>query len=130
MSNEQKVTRRTVLKAAAAAAVAPYFVSRSVLGSPGRASANNRINLRLIGVGNMGGGHVGAFLGHGDVQVVGVCDVNCDKRAKALPVVRVRFSADEMKTVRRWEAFHVQGEMDSFGDGLRRSGGDGGSGRG
>lgn len=94
MSNEQKLTRRTVLKAAAAAAVAPYFVPRSVLGSPGRASANERITLGLIGVGNMGGGHVGAFLGHGDVQVVAICDVDRIKREKAQQQVTDHYGAE------------------------------------
>ena len=68
--------RRTFLKTAAAAVAAPYFIPASVLGSQDRAAANERIVMGGIGIGNMGRGDLGNFLGRGDVQYVAVCDVN------------------------------------------------------
>src|SRR5262249_17292895 len=41
---------------------------------------SERINLGFIGVGTMGRGHVGAFLGRREVQVVAVCDVVAERR--------------------------------------------------
>ena len=68
--------RREFLTAAAAAAVAcPYVITSSALGAPGRPAASERIVMGGIGIGNMGSGDQGAFLGRGDVQYVAVCDV-------------------------------------------------------
>jgi predicted dehydrogenase len=47
----------------------------SVSRSDVKKSANDRIQLGFIGVGVMGGGHVGRFLRSPQVQVVAICDV-------------------------------------------------------
>ena len=75
-SRDLTANRRDFLKAAAAAAVTvPYIIPSSVLGDDQRAAASERIVMGGIGIGNMGGGDMGAFLGRGDVQYVAVCDV-------------------------------------------------------
>jgi len=63
--------RRDVLRGSAALLAAPWVAYGQ--GQP--APANDRIALGFIGVGTMGRGHLGAFLGRPDVQVVAVCDV-------------------------------------------------------
>ena len=67
------VNRRLFLHSAAAVACAPYIVPASVFGD---ASPSNRINVGFIGTGNQSTIDLPAFLGHDDVQVLAVCDVN------------------------------------------------------
>ncbi len=52
---------------------------------------NERINLGFIGVGVMGRGHLNAFLGMSDVQVVAVCDVVKERRDDSLKRVESRY---------------------------------------
>ena len=68
-------TRRQFLKTAAAAVGAPYVITSAALGAEGRPPASERIVMGGIGIGNMGRGDLGAFLGRDDVQYVAVCDV-------------------------------------------------------
>lgn len=82
MKSTPHVTRRGLLRAAAAACAAPWFLSASARASSRRVAPGDRLAMGFIGVGNMGGGHVGYFLGDRDVQIVAVCDVDADKREK------------------------------------------------
>ncbi len=91
-SLHKRATRRGFLKAAVAAAAAPYFVPARVLAAPGRRGANDRINVGFIGVGNMGGGHLGGFLGDSEVQVVAICDVDAVKREAARQRVETHYA--------------------------------------
>ena len=67
--------RRTFLKAAAGAAALPYVIPAAALGKDGKTAPSERIVMAGVGIGNMGRGDLGAFLGRGDVQYVAVCDV-------------------------------------------------------
>ncbi|MGL6096440.1 MAG: Gfo/Idh/MocA family protein [Fimbriiglobus sp.] len=67
------LSRRTFLHTAAAASAAPVVWSRAAA-APG-ATASDKINLGFIGVGKMGRGHLGGFLGNSGVRVVAVADV-------------------------------------------------------
>ncbi len=82
--DKRKMTRRSALKglgAAAGAAIGlPYIIPSSVLARPGRLGANDRITLAHIGVGGMGGYHLGAMVDYmkkGVVNIAAVCD--CDE---------------------------------------------------
>ena len=79
-------TRREFLKAAAATAAVPYFVPGSALGADDRPPPSERIVMAGIGIGNMGSGDQGAFLGRREVQYVAVCEV----RKKFLDAARDR----------------------------------------
>jgi len=81
MRETGKLTRRGFLKAAAVAV--PYAVTSTALGGQGRPAASDRVAMGFIGVGSMGGGHLGGFLRHGGVQVVAVCDVDARQRQAA-----------------------------------------------
>jgi len=74
--NRSRFTRRRFLKATAVAAAAPYVVPGSALGADDATAPSERIVMGGIGIGNMGRGDMGNFLGRGDVQYVAVCDVN------------------------------------------------------
>jgi len=73
-----RVSRRRFLKTAAAAtAVGPTILTAL---PKARAAANERLTIGMIGVGTMGPGHVGRFLGYGDVQIIAVSDVVAERR--------------------------------------------------
>lgn len=72
---KSSVTRRKFLQAATATAAVPLFVPGSALGADDRPPPSERIVMAGIGIGNMGSGDQGAFLGRSEVQYVAVCDV-------------------------------------------------------
>ncbi len=72
------ISRRQFVRTAAVAAT----IGRTILTSRSRAraAANERLRLGIIGVGTMGRGHVGRFLGYPDVQIVALSDVVAERR--------------------------------------------------
>jgi predicted dehydrogenase len=60
-----------------------------------KAKPSERIALGFIGVGTMGRGHLGGFLGMPDVQVVAVCDVVRERRDSAQKMVQERYGKDK-----------------------------------
>ena len=69
-----KQNRRSFLKVGATAAMGFYIVPRHVLGGTGMVAPSDQLTKAIIGVGNMGRGHVG----YEGTRVVAICDV--DKR--------------------------------------------------
>ncbi|MFP6874596.1 MAG: Gfo/Idh/MocA family oxidoreductase [Verrucomicrobiales bacterium] len=73
-----KTTRRKFLSTTGTATAAlgfPAIIPSSALGNADRPAPSNRIVMGGIGIGNMGRGDHGAFLGKKDVQYVAICDV-------------------------------------------------------
>jgi predicted dehydrogenase len=94
MTQRKKVSRRTLLKGAAGVLAVPYFVPASALGRGGWLPPSERITVGFIGIGNMGGGHLGGFLDDKEVQVVAVCDVRRDVREGSKKKVEDKYAAD------------------------------------
>jgi predicted dehydrogenase len=86
MSRKSSISRRQFVKALAAAGAAGPLLLTSRLYSADP-PPSERINLGFIGVGTMGRGHLGAFLGRKEVQVVAVCDVVAERRDAAKKTV-------------------------------------------
>jgi predicted dehydrogenase len=61
----------------------PYVITSRALGDAQTPPASDRIVMGGIGIGNMGAGDQGAFLGRHDVQYVAVCDVRTGFRERA-----------------------------------------------
>lgn len=80
MSTPHRATRRQFLQTAAASIAVPYVITSNALGNDEVAPASDRIVMGGIGIGNMGAGDQGAFLGRGDVQYVAVSDVRSNIR--------------------------------------------------
>ncbi|MFH1922156.1 MAG: Gfo/Idh/MocA family oxidoreductase, partial [Planctomycetota bacterium] len=81
MLESNKLSRRDfVERAAVAGAVAPYFISASVLGQGGKPGANDRLGIALIGGGGMGRANLANCAKHDDVAVTGICDVWRERR--------------------------------------------------
>ena len=83
MQSASHTTRRRFLKTTAAAIAAPIIVPASAIGAGGP-PPSDRIVLGMIGMGKMCGGHLGSMLRRTDVRVAAVCDVDGQKRARAL----------------------------------------------
>jgi predicted dehydrogenase len=83
------LTRRTFL---AASAAAPLVYSRAA-----GVAANDKLAIGFIGVGTMGRGHLGGFLGRKEVEVVAVCDVVKERLDGAKATVEKRY-ADRIKS--------------------------------
>lgn len=83
MAKPNQPTRRQFVKAAGASLAVPYILTSTALGNSTRAPASDRIVMGGIGIGNMGSGDMGAFMGRGDVQFVAVSDVRTGVRNAA-----------------------------------------------
>src|SRR4029450_12949764 len=100
-------SRRRVLQAAAASAIlGPTILSRSVQGA---AAASERIGLGFIGVGTMGRGHVGRFLGFDNVQVIAVSDVVAERAASAKEMVETKYA--EAAKSGRYKGCDIHGDF-------------------
>jgi predicted dehydrogenase len=76
MSTSRRVTRRSFLAASAAGLAAPLVLTPAARADREGQGPNGRINLGFIGIGMMGRGHLGSFLGNRGGQVVACCDVH------------------------------------------------------
>jgi len=78
-NGDARMDRRQFLKRTAAGSLGavafPYIVPASAHGGAGRTAPSDRITMGFIGMGKMMRGHLGSFLGRGQVQVLAVCDV-------------------------------------------------------
>ncbi|MEW6360151.1 MAG: Gfo/Idh/MocA family oxidoreductase [Planctomycetota bacterium] len=84
MTDPNKITRRGFLRTSAGvgAGVTAVFHAKDVLG------ANDRINMGVIGVGGMGGGHLQRLVewsetGVEKIKVIGVCDIYEPRKERA-----------------------------------------------
>ncbi len=88
MATSDRLSRRRFLgqtaKAGAASVAAPYVMSASVLGAPGRTGANDRISIGLIGAGGQANWHIGQLLKQPDVVITAICDVWKQRRDQAV----------------------------------------------
>lgn len=94
MPERTSISRRAILRGAAAAVAAPYIVPASALGRNGWKPPSERITVGFIGIGNMGGGHLGGFLDDKQLQVLAVCDVDAVKRGNARKRTEDKYAAD------------------------------------
>jgi predicted dehydrogenase len=96
MSRLSSLSRRQFIKAAAATCVAGPLLLTSRLYSADP-PPSERINLGFIGVGMMGRGHLGSFLGRNEVQVVAVCDVVTERRDSAKKMAEDHYAKQKGK---------------------------------
>jgi len=82
------LTRRGFLAAATSLTTLPLIAPRC----SAKTLASERITLGFIGVGTMGRGHLGRFLGNPDVEVVAVSDVVGDRLENAVSMVTERYA--------------------------------------
>src|SRR5436190_24035788 len=86
-------TRRQFLRSASAAAAVPFILPSRVWGA--EVAPNSRITMGFIGMGIQNRGLLGGFLGQPGVQVVGVCDVDTNRRESAKKRVEEHYSKNK-----------------------------------
>ncbi|MHB1035373.1 MAG: Gfo/Idh/MocA family protein [Pirellulales bacterium] len=87
MTNKRRMPRRTFLAATGAAIGLPCVIPSGVLSFQGQPGANDRLTFGHIGIGGMGGGHLGEIIGwtkRKTANIAAVCDVDEKRLASAL----------------------------------------------
>ncbi|MBI2299419.1 MAG: Gfo/Idh/MocA family oxidoreductase [Armatimonadetes bacterium] len=74
MSDSPSITRRGLLRGCLAVGAAPLFIPASARGQAGRPAPSERLTVAMIGIGNMGSGHFGYWLGNRETQLLATCD--------------------------------------------------------
>ncbi len=113
MTKHHSLTRRGFLKGAAAAGAAvtlPAIVPSSVLGAD---APSNKILMGAIGIGGMGRGDLGGFLGDSRVHYVGVCDVDAKNRDRAKKMVDDRYKNNDCKTYLDFRELLGRGDLNA-----------------
>ena len=93
MSLKNHVSRRQFLSITAAAGVATPLFLPGVGRGQDRSAPSERIAVGFIGVGMMGRGHLGSFLGQKDVEVRAICEIEKTRRENAQKQVESRYAA-------------------------------------
>ncbi len=106
-------TRREFIQTASATLAAPYVITSTALGNDERAPASDRIVMAGIGIGNMGKGDQGAFLGRKDVQYVAVCDVRNSVRETAKRKVDERYGNTDCKVYNDFRELLARTDIDA-----------------
>jgi predicted dehydrogenase len=98
------LSRRQFLRAGAGA---PLALSATALGAqePKTRPPGDRLTLGFIGMGVMNRGHLGAFLGMKDVQVLAVCDVVAERALHAKQTVEKKYSEGKKGEYKGCEAY-------------------------
>jgi len=111
-----KISRRSFLKGsaiAAGAAAFPTIVPSSVLGADGAVAPSNRIVMGAIGLGGMGSGNLGGFLGMNDVAVVAICDVDKNHLDGAVKRVNGHYKNEDCKGYKDFRELVARGDLDA-----------------
>jgi hypothetical protein len=89
-----RCTRRGFLQSAAAVAAAPYVITSTALGGPGKPPASERVTLGHIGVGNQGGFLFFQFQQCKGCQSVAIADAYKDRREARAAICKGTAYAD------------------------------------
>ncbi len=105
-------TRRSLLKAMLAVRVAPLLVPARLL-AVGQAAPSNKITLGVIGVGAQGQYDMRNFLGHDDVRVTAVCDVNKRNIESARRLIAQAYGSADVKVHADFRELNADSSIDA-----------------
>jgi predicted dehydrogenase len=108
----RSLNRRNFLKAAGSAAILPAVLPAFARQSSG-ASANNRINLGVIGMGWQGPGNTQAFLASEDCQVVAACDIDANHLQAAIKLVNDSYGTADCKGYHDYRELLAREDIDA-----------------
>ena len=107
-------SRRNFLKTAGAATFGmPFIITSSALGNANRPAASDRIVMGGIGIGNMGRGDQGAFLGRGDVQYIAACDVREKNREESKARIDDRYKNKDCQVYNDFRELLARPDIDA-----------------
>ena len=106
--------RRHYLKAAGSAAILPLVPrARAAQSSESKTSANNRINLGVIGMGWQGPGNTKAFLASDDCQVVAACDIDANHLQAAVKMINDFYGTEDCKGYHDYRELLAREDIDA-----------------
>jgi len=109
-------TRRNFIKSTVGLAGTlslPWIVPASALGSNGEPSPSSRINLGLIGTGNINTHHREVFLAEKDTRIVGVCDPVTARRDAFRNRINQAYQGDVCKDYRDFRTLLARPDIDA-----------------
>jgi len=83
---KERLSRRRFLAQLGAGLAAPYVLTSEALGAEAKAPASDRVLVGHIGVGGMGGGHLGGTVHSREATSVAVCDLDESRLERAYNV--------------------------------------------
>lgn len=110
MSLDRKLTRRQVLKATAAGLAVPTFLPSHLFGAD---APSKKITMGFIGVGWMGSGNLGSFLGLKDCQVVAIADVQQKPLNEAVERVNKQYGNKDCKAYKDFRELLARNDIDA-----------------
>lgn len=116
-SSRTNISRRTFVKASAAALAFPTIVPASALGKDGHVAPSNRIVMGFIGVGSRGHGDMRVLLGRNETQFAAVCDVNRNHVERSKNEVEKRQGAGTCEAYRDFRDLLARDDIDAVGIG-------------
>jgi len=106
------LNRRHFLKAAGSAALLPVVLPVYAKQSAG-SSANNRINIGVIGMGWQGPGNTKSFLGLEDCQVVAACDIDANHLQAAVKMINDTYGTTDCKGYHDYRELLARKDIDA-----------------
>ena len=106
-------TRREFVQAAGASLAVPYILTSTALGNSHRPPASDRIVMGGIGIGNMGQGDMGAFMGRGDVQYVALAEVRTGFRDAAKARADAHYQNQDCKAYNDFRELLARTDIDA-----------------
>ena len=113
MNARKQISRRGVLKGAAAAVTLPTIIPATALGRGGRPAPSERISIGCIGVGSQGRGNMNWFLRKSEVQVLAVCDVDRGHAEVAKTSVDDKYGNQDCTTYLDFHDLIGRGDLDA-----------------
>jgi predicted dehydrogenase len=110
MQSDRKITRRQALRLAAGAAAVPAFVPGHLFGAE---APSKQIVMGFIGVGWMGEGNLGAFLGQRDCRVVAIADVDESHLKKSVDRVNGHYKNKDCKGYKDFRDLLARNDIDA-----------------
>jgi len=110
----QTISRRNLLKSAAATITIPYIISTSTLGKNGRPAPSNQITMGLIGLGSMGMRHVKGFLQEEDCRIIAVCDVDAGRRHAAVEEINKQYGNNDCSQYNDFRDLIARDDIDTL----------------
>jgi len=109
--------RRKFIKKAAGSALgilaAPMIIPGTALGKNGSVAPSNRIVIGGIGLGAMGSGNTRNFLNKNEVQYVAICDVDSERRDKAVSLVNGNYKNNDCRSYADYREFLEKEKLDA-----------------
>jgi len=109
-SSRSRPSRRSILKSAVAASVAPWLIPARLLGEE---KPSNKTTVGVIGVGAQGHNDMRNFLSQDDVRVTAICDVNKQNIDRAKKRIAEVYGKPDVKTYTDFRELNANPDIDA-----------------